>query len=77
MSSILSYLDSEYSAGERNGPGIQSQSSWTKSGHEASFGVAEGGAGGRLRSAAVRQGDLSSALLSQRYEVMDGDWSKL
>lgn len=71
------YLDSEYSAGERDGPGIQSQPSRTKSGHEASFGVAEGGAGGTLRSAAVRQGDLSDALLSPRYEVMDADWSEL
>lgn len=75
--SIFFYLDSEYSAGERDGPCIQSQSSWTKSGHEASFGVAERGAGGTIRSAAVRQRDLSEALLSQRYEVMVTDWSEL
>lgn len=63
---ILFHLDPEYSARERDGPGLKSQSSRTKSRHEASFGVAEGGSGGKICSAAVCQRDLSESLFPQR-----------
>lgn len=61
------WSDSKHSAGKRDGAGIKSQPGRAEPGHETSFGVTKGGAGGKIFSAGGCQRNLQTTLLPQRY----------
>lgn len=58
--------DPEHSAGERDGAGVQPQPGRAEPGHEASPGVAEGGAGGEVLPAGGGPRRLQATLRPQR-----------